>query len=393
MDNYAIVGLGMITGPQPGKSARLLEAEAARLAIEDAGLDRSQINGAIQMPTEGSISTAAKWTDAFPRILGLPINFYYSVSRGGPLATLGIMTALSFLDRGMADYIVLSHGQDDHSRLKALREGTGGKGRSIPKLGHYGESFGAGAAVSHHSFLAARHMAEYGTTHEQLGSIAVQTRAWAQMNPRARFHGQPLTMEEYLNTPFMVEPYRRHDISMFNDGAVAFVLTRADRARDLKQPPVWVRGVGFGESAAGSWWDKTNYTTLPVKTAKEQAFRQAGIDLKDIDCTLLYDCFTGEVLVQLEDYGWCKKGEGGPYVAAGHIGPGGDHPVNPHGGLLSAYHFADLSGFAEAVHQLRGEAGERQVAGCEHALVSGHGGELLAPGMCAMHSTLILGRS
>ncbi len=390
MNKYAIVGLGMITGPQPGRSARLLEAEAARLAIEDAGLERSQVNGAVQMPSEESANTAAKWSDAFPRILGLPINFYYSVARGGPLATLGLMTAMSFLDRGLAEYIVLAHGQDDHSRIKARRTG-GGEKRSVPKMGHYGEAFGAGAAVSHHSFLASRHMQEYGTRPEHLGALAVSSRAWAQKNPRARFHGQPLTLEEYLRAPMMVDPYRRYDISMFNDGAVAFVLTTAERARDLRKPPVWVEGVGFGEQAEESWWTKGNYTRLAVKRAKEQAFKQAGIELSDIDCAMLYDCFTGELLVQLEDYGWCGKGEGGPYAAAGHIGPGGDQPVNTHGGLLSAYHFADLSGFSEAVFQLRGEAGERQLAGCKHVLVSGHGGELVSPGMCAMHSTLVLG--
>ena len=140
------------------------------------------------------------------------------------------------------------------------------------------------------------------------------------------------------------------------------------------------------------WWEKANYTHLAVETAKKQAFSQAGIKLKDIDLAQFYDCFTGEVLFQLEDYGWCKKGEGGAFVEEGHIGPGGDIPVNTGGGLLSAYHYGDLTGLSESVLQLRGEAGVRQVKDAEICLMTGHGGEILSPGMCSIHTNLILRR-
>lgn len=394
MQRYAIVGLGMVTGPQPGKTARLLETEAARLAIEDAGLERSQVNGAIQLPLVGGAGDWGHSTDAFPRVLGLPVDFYCSVYRGGSPAAFGIVTAMSVLDRGIADYVVLSHGQDHHARLKAAKDGSGRKGLDlIPKEGYWGKPFGDSQAAAHHTFFASRHMHEYGTKPEHFGAIAVQTRAWAQQNPRARFYGQPITLQDYMNAPFLVEPYRGFDMSIINDGAVAFVMTTAERAGDLPQPVVWVCGVGFGEAGGDLWWKKQNYTALAVKPAKAQAFRQAGIGLEDIDCAQLFDCFTAETLFQLEDYGWCDKGEGGPFAAEGRIGPGGDMPVNTSGGLLSAYHFADLTGFSEAVLQLRGKAGERQVPDCRHVLVSGHGGEMLSPGMCSMHSTLILGNS
>lgn len=191
----------------------------------------------------------------------------------------------------------------------------------------------------------------------------------------------------------MVWPYHLLDICLVSDGAVSVVMTTEDRVKDHPHPPVWVLGVGFGEAMAELWWEKQNYTRLAVQTAKEQAFAQAGIELQDIDAAQLYDCFTGEVLFQLEDYGWCKKGEGGPFVAEGHIGPGGDIPVNTSGGLLSAYHFGDLTGLSEAVIQLRDQAGPRQVPDCEVVLVTGHGGEVLSPGMCSIHSTLLLGRN
>jgi acetyl-CoA acetyltransferase len=170
------------------------------------------------------------------------------------------------------------------------------------------------------------------------------------------------------------------------------VVTTAERARDLRKPPVSVLGFGTGEAGGDLWWEKANYTQLAVQPAKETAFGQAGISTKDVDVAQLYDCFTGEVLFQLEGYGWCDRGEGGPFVAEGHIGPDGDTPVNTSGGLLSAYHFGDLTGIHEAVAQLRGEAGERQIRNCEVAISTGHGGELLSPGMCSIHTTLVLGR-
>jgi acetyl-CoA acetyltransferase len=130
---------------------------------------------------------------------------------------------------------------------------------------------------------------------------------------------------------------------------------------------------------------------MAVAPAKAQAFRQADITLDDIDGAQLYDCFTGEVLFQMEDYGWCKKGEGGAFVASGAIGPGGSIPVNTSGGLLSCYHLGDLTGLAESVRQLRGECGTRQIKDCNVILATGHGGELVSPGMCSIHTCTLLG--
>lgn len=389
---YAIIGLGVVAGPQPGKTVRVLEAEAARRAIEDAGLRREDIDGAIAMHRGAGGGERPSFADAFPRLLGLPTKFYFSISRGGSQAGLGIGVALSFLDRGVANYVVLSGGVNDWSRAQATKQ-EGYRGMvHHEKEGYWGRPLGDLRAVSHHSWMAARHMAVYGTTSRQLGSIAVQERAWACLNPEAKMYGRPMTIEDHQNSPVVVEPYHLLDISLISDGAVAFVLTTAERARDARRRPVWVLGLGFGEVMDELWWEKKNYTHMAVKTAKEQAFGQAGITLGDIDAAQLYDCFTGEVLFQLEDYGWCGKGEGGPFVEEGHIGPGGDIPVNTSGGLLSCYHLGDLTGFAEAVRQLRGECGERQIKDAKIMLVTGHGGELLSPGMCSIHSSLILGR-
>ncbi len=390
---YAIVGMGLVTGPfEEGTTARMAEAEAARLAIEDAGLRREDVDGAVQLRRTAGGGERHSFADAFPRMLGLPFKFFYTVGRGGALAGLGIATALGYLELGIAKYVVLAGAVEDWTRAqRAKSAGMRGMVRS-EKEGYWGTPFGDLRAASHHSWLAARHMHEYGTTSRQLGAIAVHTRAWAQKNPLAKMYGRPMTIEDHQSSPLIVEPYHLLDICLISDGAVGFVLTSAERGRDLRRQPVSVLGFGSGEIADTLWWEKKNYTHVAVKTAKEQAFAQAGIALADIDFAQLYDCFTAEVLFQLEDYGWCGKGDGGAFVSDGHIGPGGDIPVNTSGGLLSAYHYGDLTGLSEAVLQLRGEAGERQVKDAEVGLVTGHGGELLSPGMCSTHTTLLLGR-
>jgi acetyl-CoA acetyltransferase len=240
--------------------------------------------------------------------------------------------------------------------------------------------------------MAARHMAVYGTTSRQLGAISVAERAWACKNPEAKMHGRPITIEDHQNSPLLAEPYRLLDLSLVSDGGVAFILTTADRAKSRPKPPVYVLGQGFGEVSSELWWEKKNFTHMAVPRAKQQAFGQADLELADVDCVQFYDCFTAEVLFQLEDYGFCKKGEGGAFVESGAIAPGGSIPVNTSGGLLSCYHLGDLTGMAEAIRQLRGEAGERQIEDCDVVMTTGHGGELISPGMCSIHTCTLLGR-
>jgi len=389
---YGVVGLGVVAGPQRDRTRRQVAAEAVRLAIADAGLKRQDIDGAIEVVRGAGAGERATYADPFPRVLALPINFFFSIERGGALAALGISAAMSFLDRGIAKYVALCGVVDDWTKAQETKA-KGLRGMvHIEKEGAWGRPVGDLRAFSHHSWMASRHMAEYGTTSRQLGAIAVAERAWANKNPEAKMYGRPMTIEHHQNSPLVVEPYHLLDICLISDGGVAFILTTAERARDLRKPPVYVLGQGFGEIIRELWWEKKNYTHMAVKTAKEQAFKEAGLELKDVKCAQLYDCFTGEVLFQLEDYGWCKKGEGGPFVESGAIAPGGTIPINTGGGLLSCYHLADLTGFAEAVRQLRGEAGARQIPTCDVAMSTGHGGELLAPGMCSIHSCTLLGR-
>lgn len=387
---YAIVGSAHLAGRIPGKSARTLQVEAVRRAIEDAGLQRSDIDGAINTRIESGSGESKGWTDSYARILGLPTNFYFTVQRGGAMTHLAVVAATQMLELGLAKYVVVGYGATDWSDTRDKGER---RQRHTERDGLWGRPHGDLAAASHHSFFASRHMHEYGTTSEQLGMVAVSHRQWACKNPDAQMFGRPITLDDYRNAPMVVEPYRLLDLCLVSDSGAAFVITTAERARDLPRPPVYVLGVGFGEAMQELWWEKQNYTHLAVDTAKASAFRLAGIGLADVDVAELYDCFTTEVIMQVEDYGWCGKGEGGPFIAAGNIAPGGTIPVNTGGGLLSGYYMADWTPFVEAMTQLRGEGGERQVADADVALVSGHGGEILRPGMCSIHSTLLLGRT
>lgn len=369
---FALVGLGVVAGRFPDRSARTLQVEAARRAIDDAGLARNEIDGSINAINE----SAPPWTDAFPRVLGLPVKFYLTIGRGGGLVPQTLLAATQALELGLARYVVVAFAASARSQR-------------IEKSGAWGAPYGDLPAAGHHALFASRHMHEFGTTYAQLGAIAVAARQWAQHNPDARLCDRPLTLEDYLAAPFVIEPYRAHDICLTSDAGVAFVLTTAERARDLAQPPIYLLGFGFGEAIEHLWWEKANYTRLAVESAREAAFRQAGVTLADIDVAQLYDCFTGEVLLQLEDYGWCAKGEGGALAASGALAPGGTVPVNTGGGLLASFHAADFTLLAETVAQLRGDAGERQVPGAQVGLMSGHGGEMLGPGMCSLHATTI----
>lgn len=390
-DRIAVVGLSEVRA-QPGMTQRMLASEAARRAVADAGLQLSDIDGALDLRRTGGGGDRGTYSDTFTHFLGMRgVQFYFTVGRGGALAGIATTTAAGFLGRGLANYVICVGAVDDYTKAQEARK-HGHRGmQHTEKEGYWGKALGDLRAASHHSWMAAKHMATFGTTSEQLGAISVAQRAWAQLNPNATMYGRPITMQDYLDSPWVVEPYHRLDCSLISDGAIAFVLTTAERAGDLKQKPIFVSGQGYGEVAAELWWEKNNLTTMAVEPAKKKAFAQAGITVDDIDTAQLYDCFTAEVLIQLEDYGWAEKGKGGEFVASGATAPGGGGiPVNTGGGLLSNWHLGDLVGYSEAVLQLRGQAGARQVPNAKVALTTGHGGELVSPSMCSIHTCTIL---
>jgi acetyl-CoA acetyltransferase len=229
-------------------------------------------------------------------------------------------------------------------------------------------------------------MHEFGTTREQFAEIAIAFREHASKNPAAQIR-KPLTVEEYFKARPIVSPFGLFDCSLRSDGAGAVIVTSAERARDLKAAPVMIRGFGSFNNLTG-WFADENMIHTGAKQSGEAAYRMAGIAPHEIDTAQLYDCFTYMVLVQLEDYGFCAKGEGGGFVQSGALRLGGRLPTNTSGGQLSEAHVEGMLQIVEGVRQLRRDYPlPRQVKDAEIALISGHGGNQVC------HSTLILERS
>jgi acetyl-CoA acetyltransferase len=240
---------------------------------------------------------------------------------------------------------------------------------------------------AYYALIAQAHMASYGTTAEQLAGVAVGARAWASLNPAAQMR-DPITVEDVVTSRLIADPLHLLDCSLVSDGGSAVILTSAERARDFPNNPVYLLGAGEGHSHEHIS-QAHDLTTSAARESGATAYAMAGLGPSDIDLAQLYDCFTPTVLVELEDLGFCAKGEGGAFIDSGAIMPGGSLPVNTHGGLLSHSHPGNpgsMFALTESVWQLRGDAGERQVAGAETALVHAQGG------IMSSHTTLILGQ-
>jgi acetyl-CoA acetyltransferase len=262
------------------------------------------------------------------------------------------------------------------------------KGERTSSAGAYGFVRGWEAAYGYfgvnamYALVARRHMHVYGTTQDHLGRVAVAQRAWANLNPQAQMHEQPLTLDDYHRSRWVVEPFHLFDCCLVSNGGLAVVVTSAERARDLRRSPVYILGMAQGHLGG----DPADTLSSGAVLAREPAFAMAGVTIRDIDVVELYDCYTFTVLVTLEDYGFCRKGEGGPFVTEHVTGPGGRLPVNTGGGQLSSFYMWGMTPVSEAVIQVRGDGGRRQVAKHDLALVSGNGGVL------STHSTLLLSR-
>lgn len=377
-DKYAIVGLGVTKqGKLPGISALSLEVQAVQLAIEDAGLKRGDIDGYIYQPT-GSIAD-----DFAPRHLGLEPKFFWGLQLGGATAVSMLHAAVGAIETGLANYVVCAYADNLYSRQSSI---GGGGAATLSAFGMFGPA-------SSHAMSARRHMQQYGTTSKQLGAVAVQEREYAAINPEAYFYGKPITIEDHQNSRMIVDPLHLMDICLITDGGAAVIVTSIEKARGLRRPPVYIMGIGQGNQLR-QVHRQEQWTTLDVGRAKETAFGMAGIDIKDIDVAELYDCFTSTVIMELEGYGFCKKGEGGPFVEAGNLRLDGAIPTNTAGGELAWAYLQGFTPLVEGIRQMRGECGPRQVKDAEVCLVAGHGSivtQTLTPVSCG-HASLILRR-
>jgi len=341
-----------------------LQLEASLNAIKDAGLKPSDIDGLIPYG-HGAVA------EDFITNFGIKdLRFSATTPMGGASAVASIQCALAVIEAGICKHVLLSLGRTGFS---GGRIGT--RVQQMPQfrvIGEFEMPSGAIAPPQLYAVMARRHFEMYGTKSRQLAEIAVTTRQHALMNPNATMR-KPITIEDHQASRMISDPLRLLDCSLESDGGCAVVISAADIAKDLAKPPVWVMGVAEGHpDSPSAITQRPDLTTLGLAKAAPKAFAMAGVTQSDIDVAEVYDCFTYIVMCQLEDLGFCKKGEGGSFVEGGALGINGRLPVNTHGGLLSQAHMAGMNHIVELARQLRGEASV-QVKDAEIGLVTGYG--------------------
>lgn len=393
-----IAGLGLTEmGAIYGRNAASFAREAIRLAVADAGLQLGEVDGLLTSSgTSGGVGLGLQ------RELGLRDLKLLSEMQGyGSTAGSMVQFASMAVKSGMAEVVVCvfadaplrpgrSAGDVYGARRKNADPVSAERPAEPPKPTLHGWSgllisAGAIGANTLYALAARRHMNRFGTTVDDFGAIAVAQRAWAGMNPAASKR-EPITLEDHRNSRIIADPFRLLDCCLVSNGGVAVVVTTEERARDLRQPVVHVNG--WSQCHPGGLFERDENFGLVTGAARSgpEALSMAGVKLGDVDVAQIYDCYTYTVLVSLEDYGFCAKGEGGAFVSdTGQIGPGGRLKLNTGGGQLSSFYMWGMTPLTEAIIQVRGQGGERQVERHDVALVSGNGGIL------DHHATLVLG--
>lgn len=371
-DRCAIAGIGATDfSRDSGRSDLTLATQAALAAIADAGLTPAAIDGIVRCESDTVLH------NDLADSLGIPeLTFWSAVGPGGVAPSAMVGQAVAAILSGQATTVLV------------FRELNGRSGRrygqspltvtNVGGGGTYDEFFAPYGLLTPgqiFALMARRHMAEYGTTEEALGRIALACRARANANPRAQMHDRPLTMDDYLGSRVISDPLRLYDFCLETDGACAVVVTSSERARDLPQPPVLIRAVAQGSirnPQPGIQFPvlmRDSITELPASAVARTLYGRAGLGPEDVDVAQMYDCFTITVLLQLEDWGFCKKGEGGPFVTSGEIDAGGRLPINTGGGHLSEGYIHGMNHIVEGVRQIRGTS-TSQVPGAEVCLVT-----------------------
>ena len=359
----AIVGVGATAqGKLPGSTALSLSVEAFKRALDDSGLRKDQIDGLLTF----SGQTAPEGQQNYLRVgetLGINPRWTGTMYMGGATAGALVQQAVLAINAGMATHVACVYGD-------AAATG-GGVFNRAQGWGDSSAIWGFMSAAANSAITAARHMAVYGTTSRQLGEIAVACRYHASLNSDAVMR-KPITVDEHQASRWIVEPLHLLDCCLVSDGGVCIIVSSAERARDLRQPPVLISGMGQGYTTQilerDDWWYAPHQ-----KDAVQDAYRMAGVGPRDIAVAQLYDNFTSSVLLWLEHGGFCKPGEAGGFVEGGRIRLGGELPVNTAGGNLSESFMEGWLHIVEGVRQMRGHCGSRQVAGAETCLVTGRG--------------------
>ena len=360
-------------GKTPHLTVLSQQALAAKAALDEAGLTKNDVDG---------LFTAGGWgwapTMMLAEYLGIQPSFTDSTNIGGASFEAHVGHAAAAIEAGLIDVALITYGSTQKTG------GRAGRPRTAALTGQFDQPYGVLTPVTSYAMAAMRHMHEYGTTSEQLAEVAVAARRWAALNPRA-YRREPLTVDDVLASPMVADPLHKLDCCLVTDGGGAVVVVAEDRFPDVATRPI--RVLGHGETHThNSIMSMPDLTVTGAARSGPEALRRAGVELGDIDLVEIYDSFTITVLLTLESLGFCEPGESGDFVAGGRIAPGGEFPMNTNGGGLSYTHPGMYGIFLliEAVRQLRGECGERQVPGAELALVHGTGGVLSSSATCVL---------
>ena len=364
-------------GTAPGYSNFDLAAHASVKALAQVGFKPKDVDALFCVVMDETLSGLN-----FAEYLGVRTRFNDNVRTGGSSFQIQASVAALALASGQCDVALIAYGSNQRSAAGKLITSA----RSSPWEAPYRPL----RPISSYAMAAARHMHEFGTTKEQLGEVALAARRWAQLNPEATMR-DALTMQDYLSARLVCDPFGLRDCCLVTDGAAAVVMTRADRAKDLCSRPAYLLGAAH-ETTHREIAGMPSLTTTGVAEASRRAFAQAGVRPSDVDVVELYDAFTINTILFLEDMGFCAKGEGGRFVSNGNIAPGGALPVNTNGGGLSFCHpgMYGLFTMVEATQQLQGVCGERQVKDVEVAIAQGNGGELSSEAVLVLGSAATL---
>jgi acetyl-CoA acetyltransferase len=366
-DKAAVSGVGETRyARESDKSQLALTLEASLNAIVDAGLDPKDIDGVIPYAGGGIVA------EDFITNFGLSdLRYSAQTPMGGASPVAALQSAAMAVATGVANHVLVALGRGSisggriTSRLAEMPQ--------MRLVSEFEMPIGTNAPAQFYAHMARRHMELYGTTSEHFAEIAMTCRQNAELNDRAMMR-KPMTLADHQNSRMIADPFRLFDCSLESAGAAAVVVSSAERAKDLSHTPVFISGVAEGHpDSPSAITQRPDLTRIGIARAAPIAFAMADVTHPDIDVAEIYDCFTYIVLCQLEDMGFCAKGEGGDFIANGRIRLDGELPINTHGGLLSEAHIAGMNHIVELVRQLRGDCGERQVAGAEIGLVTGFG--------------------
>lgn len=373
--SVAIVGVAEseLGNCAPGTSPMDLMAQGTVRALADAGLDIKEVDGLFAATTQVRFATLA-----LSHYLGIQPRYQDNTQIGGSSFMSHVAHAMAAIENGLCEVAVIAYGSTQRSVSRAAA--------SPREFNPYETPYRPFLPASAYALAASRHMYQYQTTREHMAEVAVAARQWALMNPAA-WEKEPLSISGVLNARPVSYPFTIRDCCLVTDGGGAIILTSADRARNLRKTPVYILGVGECMSHA-SISGMPDLTLTGAARSGPQAFEMAGLTPADVNVVEVYDAFTINTILFLEDLGFCPKGEGGRFVSGGAIAPGGVLPVNTNGGGLSYCHpgMYGLMLLIEAARQVRGECGERQVRGCDVALAHGNGGVLSSQATVLMGS-------